>query len=119
MGTDVGDKLSQKHFQVHGQYLAEDKPLVDVIAPTREWANYWAPRWIKFAKEVGFSGIHWNTLGNFEGQIGESSDIPGFLREAQKKVAHAGLGQTFNFVDGYGFDDSVVHDRLVAFVYWP
>jgi len=119
MGTDVGDKHSQKHFQVHGQYLAEDKPLVDVIAPTKEWGEYWAPRWIKFAKEVGFSGIHWNTLGDFKGKVGEHSDVPGFLKATLPLVKAEGLGQTFNFVDGFQWDKSVVDDGLVAFTFWP
>jgi len=121
MGTDVGDKESQKDFKVWGSYDADGEPLVDVVAPTAEWARHWAPRWVDWAKRIGFSGIHWNTLGNFEGLLGENSDIAGFLRETKRMVDRAGLGQTFNFVDGYGFDESLAPDRdkVVAFVYWP
>jgi len=119
MGTDPGDTESQKGFKVHGQYLVEDEPLLDVIAPTQDWGKHWAPRWIKFAVDMGFSGIHWNTLGDFKGELGSSSDVLGFLRATSPLVTKAGLGQTFNFVDGFQWDPSAVNDKLVAFTFWP
>jgi len=124
MGTDPGDTESQNGFKVQGQYLVkddagEDKPLVDVIAPTSKWGKHMAPRWIKYAADMGFSGIHWNTLGNFDGELGGTSDVLGFLRATLPLVTEAGLGQTFNFVDGFQWDPSAVSDKLVAFTFWP
>jgi hypothetical protein len=119
MGTDPSDEDAQAGFKVYGQYEVEDKPLIDVMAPTAEWAKHWAPRWIEFAKDLGFSGIHWNTLGNFEGKLGEVSDVPGFLRVTKPLVEEQDLGQTFNFVDGFEWDKSLVDDNLIAFTFWP
>jgi len=119
MGTDPGDRKNQKMFKVRGQYMVEKKPLVDVIAPNKQWGKYWAPRWIKFAQDVGFSGIHWNTLGNFDGELGQHSDVPGFLRATKPLMEEAKLGQTFNFVDGFQWDQSLMDEKLIAFTFWP
>eukprot|EP00439_Symbiodinium_sp_Y106_P019657 s4064_g2.t1 len=65
MATDPGDAELQKNAPVIGQHKVDGRPLLDVMPPTHAWAKRIAPRWATFAAEMEFSGIHWDTLGDF------------------------------------------------------
>jgi len=123
MGTDVNDTLAQRGFPVMAQHLADGHPILDVIAPSVGWAMRIVPEWGRFVASLGFSGIHWDTLGGTYDESTEGVDIPGFLRAARPVLQEHGLAQTCNFVDGYGWDASLLvdvgwHGNIVAFPYW-
>jgi len=90
---------------------------LDVVNLSPAWAIRFVPRWAKFARSMGFSGIHWDTfgdLGNFN-----NTDIPGFLRAALPYLQQERLEQTLNFVDGFGWDPALAQTgHIIAFAYW-
>jgi len=123
MGTDPDDVDMQAGAAVIGQHIVDGQPLLDVVAPTVSWAQRIAPGWARFAASLGFSGIHWDTLGDKYGAGSAGADVPGFLRATQPILQVHGLAQTCNFVDGYGWDRSLFGDvgwvgNVVAFPYW-
>jgi len=129
MATSPGDARLQREAGVAlvGQHVVDGEPLLDAVAPTAKWAAHIAPRWADFASSLGFHGIHWDTLGDFRGEGGRSmsesgADLPGFLRAARLPLAERGLAQTVNFVDGYGWDSSLLstgwYSNVIAFPYW-
>lgn len=124
MGTDPGDKLLQKGFEVLGQHMVNGRPLLDVMVPTAAWARKIAPRWAQFAANMSFSGIHWDTLGNWN-NMEVHADLPGFLEAALPLLqgsANASVAQSCNFVDGFGWSDSLLspgwQNNVIAFPYW-
>jgi len=121
--TTPGDTYLQQGFALAGQHVVDNRPLLDAVAPNGPWAEKIAPRWGDFAVELGFSGIHWDTLGKFSAVMETQTDLPGFLRAAKGIVASRGLEQSANFVDGFGWDPSLVDDnypggRVILFPYW-
>jgi len=115
--------------------------LMDVVCMNGAWALRFVPAWADFAVRMGFSGIHWDTFGDF-GHIDQATgpvspfgtgapqpDIPGFLRAALPILQKKGLLQTLNFVNGYGWDPNLLLEdlgdklswqggRAIAFPYW-
>jgi hypothetical protein len=92
----------------------------------RFWAYFlneaWAERmtgvWATAVKELGFDGIHWDTLGPKAGDYGaEVNGTHAFLRRAKRNLADLGLSQTLNFVDLAWWDPGLVANGLVAFPY--
>jgi len=123
MGTDPQDTNTQNGFAVAGQHLVDGRPLLDVVVPTAAWAEHIAARWADFAAEIGFSGIHWDTLGDKYGVAAMGGDVPGFLRASRPVLMTRGLEQTCNFVDGFGWEPSLFglsdcNSNTVAFPYW-
>lgn len=123
MGTDPGDLEVQKGFTVIGKHRINNEVLLDVMLPTADWAMRIASPWASFASALGFSGLHWDMLGNFKSRMPDSSIVADFLRAADPQLRAHGLAQTCNFVDGYGWDASLVggtgwSSRVVAFPYW-
>lgn len=122
--TDPGDTQLQQGFQLTGQHVVDGRPLLDAVAPNIEWAEKIAPRWADWAAEMGFSGIHWDTLGKFSPTMAQYTDLPGFLRAAKPIVMSRGLEQTANFVDGFGWDPALIDPkampdgRTISFPYW-
>lgn len=139
-GCEVGENA----WKIHPKRDPATR-LMDMVNPNPAWAIKVAPRWAKFAKAMGFSGIHWETFGAFgnwdsddfpRNPFGEGApepDLPGFLRAAVPILAHHGLEQTMAFVNGYGWDHSLMLEssgwynihpwidtggRAVAFPYW-
>jgi len=83
MGTEPRDTNTQNGFAVAGQHLVDGRPLLDVVVPTAAWAGRIAARWADFAAGIGFSGIHWDTLGDRYGVAAMGGDVPGFLRASR------------------------------------
>lgn len=122
-GSDVDDKELQDGFKVVGSHKVNGKPLLDVVVPNGAWAERIAPSWASFARRLGFHGIHWDTLGDFENMSRHGCDLPGFLKKALPILKSLGLGQTCNFVDGFGYDRSLLSSigwagNTIAFPYW-
>jgi len=111
MGTDLNDRKFQQGVPVIRQHWAGTQPLLDVIAPDAFWAERIAPQWARFAQSLGFSGIHWDMLG-------DDGDIQGFLRAALPIVRGEGLLQTCNFINGAGWNISLWSDNVITFPYW-
>lgn len=123
MGTDPNDTHAQQGATVTAQHVVDGHPLLDVVAPNAAWARKIAPAWGQFAAFLGFSGIHWDTLGDAYGVSNAGCDIVGFLRAALPVLQEHGLAQTCNFVDGFGWDPSLIGQvgwvgNVVAFPYW-
>lgn len=123
MASDPGDTELQAGHSITGQHVVDKRPLLDAVVPTPAWAKRVAPRWAAWASALGFSGIHWDTLGNFKGMSLAGCDIPGFLRAALPILQEHGLAQTCNFVDGFGWDPSLLARvgwarNVIAFPYW-
>mmetsp|Transcript_96579 Transcript_96579/g.249719 ORF Transcript_96579/g.249719 Transcript_96579/m.249719 type:complete len:432 (+) Transcript_96579:566-1861(+) len=121
MAADPGDHSAVEGAMVVGQHIVDGKPLLDIVVPTTNWALRIARKWASFAKKQGFSGIHWDTLGDLGGNevLKTHVDLPGFLRAALPVLLEQGLSQTMNFVDGFGWDLSLLEaPKLFAFPYW-
>lgn len=118
VGADPGDAALELGHTVVGQHIVNDVPLMDIVVPTAAWANAIAPRWAAFAAELGFSGIHWDTLGNVNKAMREQADFPAFLRAALPALRAQGLDMTANFVDGAFWDPLLLAGGTIAFPYW-
>jgi Glycosyl hydrolase family 66 len=82
------------------------------------WADRMTGIWGPPVKNLGFDGIHWDTLGRKAGDY--ASEVNGthaFLRRAKGSLAALGLSQTLNFVDLAWWDPDLVASGLVAFPY--
>lgn len=110
-GSDVNDTALQAGFKLLGQHKVDGVPLMDIIEFNEEWGHRIAPQWADFAKSLGFDGIHWDI-------INMAGDLPGFLRGAYPHMVARGLRQTANFINGYLWKDSLLHDGIVVFPYW-
>ena len=83
-----------------------------------EWADRMIGIWGRRAQELGFDGIHWDTLGRKAGDYGsEVAGTHAFLRRAKLTLHDLGLSQTLNFVDLAWWDPDLVASGLVAFPY--
>lgn len=123
MGTDPDDLQVQQGFTVIGKHRVNDQVLLDVVLPTAEWGKRVASPWASFAAALGFAGIHWDMLGNFKDRMSGASMVGDFLRATWQPLQERGLAQTCNFVDGFGWDESLIRgtgwsSNVVAFPYW-
>eukprot|EP00929_Paragymnodinium_shiwhaense_P103107 TRINITY_DN6639_c1_g1_i1.p1 TRINITY_DN6639_c1_g1~~TRINITY_DN6639_c1_g1_i1.p1 ORF type:complete len:335 (-),score=25.60 TRINITY_DN6639_c1_g1_i1:332-1336(-) len=130
MGCDRNDTAARtldcgKLLSCSGSHEA----FLDAVVLTEEWARRFAPQWAIFAKSLGFSGIHWDTLGNHgkdadgKHQSDLGCDVAAFLRAALPLLREHGVAQTCNFVDGFGWDKALYSGigwskHIVAFPYW-
>jgi len=79
---------------------------------------YQSHAWIPIVKELGFSGIHWDTLGvKAASYYAESSGVQAFVRSSKPLVAAAGLQQTLNQVDAHWWDRDLFLSGILAFPY--
>jgi hypothetical protein len=77
------------------------------------WAQHMVKVWAPAVRELGFDGIHWDTLGALAPNYpAEASGVHAFLKTAQKELRPYGLSQTMNFVDMAWFDPNVVLNRV-------
>lgn len=97
-----------------------------IIVINAAWAMRFVPQWGAFVRELGASGIHWDQIGDWEMKLSKArADFPGFLRASLHILKREGLQQTINFVNGYGWDPTLMWDinagwvgRAIAFPYW-
>ena len=81
------------------------------------WARLMADRWARPVKQLGFDGIHWDTLGRIAGDSGaEIAGMHAFIKTAHRLLQKEGLRQTLNMVDLAWWDrDLVRHDLEFAY----
>lgn len=77
------------------------------------WARHQVGRWAPAVKQLGFDGIHWDTLGRIAGDYAkEMAGMHAFLRTAHELLAGQGLRQTMNMVDLAWWDRRIVRTYL-------
>jgi hypothetical protein len=77
------------------------------------WARHMAARWAPEVRQLGFDGIHWDTLGALApDRAAEAAGTHAFLRTTQMELRRYGLSQTLNFVDLAWWDLGVVLDTV-------
>lgn len=84
-----------------------------VYALNSAWADYQVNIWANEIKNLGFDGIHWDTLGPLNGQ--RASDVYAFFIRAHDLLEQKGLAQTFNFVDMSWWD----RDKIKSYLEFP
>lgn len=73
------------------------------------WARHMVERWAPAVRELGFDGIHWDTLGALApNYAAEAAGVHAFLKATQAELRRYGLLQTMNFVDMAWWDTGVV-----------
>lgn len=81
------------------------------------WADRMLNIWLKQIKELGFTGIHWDTLGRIAENYGEETiGFHNFLERTFERLKKEGLEQTANFVDAAWWDEDIIK-KYVAFPY--
>lgn len=103
-------------------------PCLYVYHPTAAWGKRMAEIWGVAAAELGFSGIHWDQLGKQSDDDQQNQWLAGnvsvYLRTTRPLLAQRNLSQSFNFVDGFGWDPSLYTPPSAAaattieFPYW-
>lgn len=94
-----------------------DHPRFPAYLPNAAWARFMVERWAPVVKELGFDGIHWDTLGHIAGDgAAETRGIHDFVETACPLLERRGLRQTVNFVDMNGWDRDLVR-RCCEFPY--
>lgn len=111
MASDLDDKAWEKGFHVLGQHYCYNRAVIDRIVLSTGWAKHIAPQWADFAADLGFDGIHWDTLGS-DGSLAD------FLHTTSPILRAKGLLQTCNFVNGAGWQDWLLKQHDVEFPYW-
>lgn len=90
-----------------------DKPRFPTYFANAAWAKHMVGRWAVPIKDLGFDGIHWDTLGRIAGDYGaETAGIHAFIRTAEGLLQGQGLRQTMNMVDLAWWDRAVVREHL-------
>jgi hypothetical protein len=106
-------KLRNARGQWHWHPPGVDKPRFPTYFANAAWAQHMVDRWAAPIKELGFDGIHWDTLGRIGGDYGkEKTGIHAFIRTAHGLLQSRGLQQTLNFVDLAWWDRKVVQHYL-------
>jgi hypothetical protein len=73
------------------------------------WARHMVAAWAPAVRQLGFDGIHWDTLGALAPEYAaETGGVHAFLHTALSEMRRYGLKQTMNFVDMAWWDTSVV-----------
>lgn len=94
---------------------------------SRSWADHMVDLWAPAAVSLGFDGIHWDQLGRVSDDAEQNAlmarGIRDFLHAARQRLSSKfGLAQTFNFVDGFGWHESLYSggrgSGTVEFPYW-
>jgi|GEM_PF-3349096 hypothetical protein len=77
--------------------------------PNEAWARFMVERWAPTVKDLGFDGIHWDTLGPIAGDRGaETLGIHAFIRTTHGLLEKYELLQTMNFVELHWWDDALI-----------
>ena len=114
LGADEGDLPKKMYQKLDDAHLINNEVLLYCYLPDEKWAKRQCDIWVPFAKEVGFYGIHWDTLGKRKG-LPEESYLT-FLKACHPIVKENGLEQTMNFVDGFGWSPEAM--KYSMFPYW-
>ena len=94
-----------------------DHPRFPTYLPTAAWARFMVERWAPAVQELGFDGIHWDTLGHIAGdKDAETRGIHEFIETAHTLLERRGLHQTVNFVGMNWWDRDLVR-RCCEFPY--
>jgi hypothetical protein len=92
-------------------------PRFPTYMPSAGWARHMTERWAGAIKQLGFDGVHWDTLGSIAGdKEAERQGTHDFLRTAGPLLAQRSLLQTMNMVDLAWWDRAIVRE-LLAFPY--
>jgi hypothetical protein len=117
VGTEEGDPATeaqgvQKVIDADGKWYwhpPKGAPRFPTYLPNAAWADVMVKRWAPAVKELGFDGIHWDTLGAIAGDHElETRGVHAFLRTAHKLLEEYGLPQTINLVDMNWWDPDVI-----------
>jgi len=77
------------------------------------WARLMVNRWARPVKQLGFDGIHWDTLGKIAGDAkAETTGMHDFVATAHQLLDKEGLRQTINMVDLAWWDRELVRHDL-------
>jgi hypothetical protein len=89
------------------------KPRFPTYFANAAWTGLMVDRWARPAKQLGFDGIHWDTLGRIAGDGGaEAAGMHAFIATAHRLLEHEGLRQTMNMVDLAWWDRALVRHEL-------
>ncbi|MEI6085711.1 MAG: glycoside hydrolase family 66 protein [Verrucomicrobiota bacterium] len=106
-------KLRNAVGQWHWHPPGSEKPRFPTYFANAAWAEHMVNRWARRVKQLGFDGIHWDTLGRIAGDYGaETAGIHAFMRTTRPLLARYGLRQTINLVDMAWWDRAVVRENL-------
>ncbi len=106
-------KLRDAKGQWHWHPPGFDKPRFPTYFPNAAWAKRMAGRWAGPIKQLGFDGIHWDTLGAIAGDYGaEVAGIHAFIKTTRELLQREGLRQTMNMVDLCWWNRAVVRETL-------
>lgn len=93
--------------------MSSPNPRFPTYLPNAAWARHMVNRWAEPVKNLGFDGIHWDTLGRIADHYpSETAAIHAFIRTAHTLLQPLGLKQTLNFVDLAWWDRALVRDHL-------
>jgi hypothetical protein len=100
------------------QHSINGMTLFHCYEPNEQWAQRMCDIWIPYCLYMKFDGIHWDSLGYSNGKFGDGHIFTRFLTKTHQILSNYGLKQTFNFVDGFGWNSKLVWDRIIEFPYW-
>lgn len=106
------------HQTVPHCHCINNHSLFQCYLPNAQWARRMCDLWIPFALYMNFDGIHWDQLGPCNGVFGDGIIFQEFLKTCHPILKHHGLLQTFNFVDSFGWDRSLITEDVLEFPYW-
>jgi hypothetical protein len=77
------------------------------------WAEHMVRHWAPTVREMGFDGIHWDTLGALApDHMAETGSVHAFLKTTQKALEAIGLNQTMKLVDMAWWDPDAAMNRV-------
>lgn len=80
--------------------------------------TYQVDAWLEPVTALGFSGVHWDTLGAQASSPGaEAAGVGAFVRATGPLLANHGLRQTLNQIDVAWWDRSLFDTGLLTFPY--
>jgi hypothetical protein len=81
-------------------------------------ATYQVDAWLPVISDLGFNGVHWDTLGSIAvDKTAEAEGVSAFLLQAGKLLAVHGLPQTMNQIDTNWWNESLFNQGVLAFPY--
>lgn len=106
------------YTKVNHQHCVNGNVLFHCYEPNEIWAQRMCDIWVPFALYMKVDGIHWDSLGYCNGAFGDGSIFTQFLTRTWDILSNYNLLQTFNFVDGFGWNANLVWNNIIHFPYW-